>query len=47
MQVKTHVDPALNLRVPYLPHGRFLHVPPSLPVSNWATDFGTPWWQVR
>lgn len=30
--------------VPDLPEGRFIHVPPSEPVSNWATDFKTPWW---
>jgi len=44
--VKTHIDEVTNLRLPYLPNGRFLHVPPSEPVSNWRTDFGTPWWKV-
>lgn len=29
---------------PFLPHGRFLHVPPSEPTSSWDTEFGTPWW---
>jgi hypothetical protein len=25
--------------------GRFIHVPPSDPVSNWVNDFGLPWWK--
>ncbi|XP_008574883.1 PREDICTED: cytochrome b5 domain-containing protein 1 isoform X2 [Galeopterus variegatus] len=25
--------------------GRFVHVPPQLPRSDWANDFGKPWWQ--
>ncbi|KAF0872614.1 CB5D1 protein, partial [Crocuta crocuta] len=27
------------------PRGRFLHVPPQLPRSDWANDFGKPWWR--
>ncbi|XP_024420587.1 cytochrome b5 domain-containing protein 1 isoform X2 [Desmodus rotundus] len=27
------------------PRGRFLHIPPQLPRSDWANDFGKPWWQ--
>lgn len=26
------------------PRGRFLHIPPQLPRSDWANDFGKPWW---
>jgi len=44
-EVKTHIDEATGLRVPYTPHGRFVHVPPSEPLSTWKTDFGTPWWK--
>lgn len=31
--------------VPYTPMGRFIHVPPSYPRSDWATNFGVPWWK--
>ena len=44
--VKTKVDQTTNLELPHLPFGRFAHVPPPEPVSDWATDFGTPWWRV-
>ncbi|KAJ8775601.1 hypothetical protein J1605_001321 [Eschrichtius robustus] len=30
---------------PHPPGGRFLQVPPQLPLSDWANDFGKPWWQ--
>lgn len=42
---KTHIDPLTCLEMPYLPYGRFVHVPPPEPVTDWATDFGTPWWK--
>ena len=29
----------------YCPHGRFLHVPPAEPRSDYSTDFGRPWWR--
>lgn len=45
--VRTHVDPVTNLIRPYCPQGRFIHVPPSEPLSNWATDFRTPWWKDK
>ncbi|KAH9128380.1 hypothetical protein AeMF1_001448 [Aphanomyces euteiches] len=44
MDVKTHIDPDRNLRLPYLPHGRFLHVPPPEPVTTWNTLDLKPWW---
>ncbi|GMI30405.1 hypothetical protein TeGR_g11155 [Tetraparma gracilis] len=43
--VKTFVDPDRNLTLPYTPMGRFLHIPPAEPTSEWNTDFGTPWWK--
>ena len=46
-QLKTFIDPVSNLEMPYVPRGRFIHVPPSDPVSTWRTDFGQPWWKVR
>jgi len=45
LNVKTRIDDRTNLELPYLPNGRFLHVPPSEPTSNWRTNFGTPWWR--
>lgn len=39
------MDPVLNIAVPYTPQGRFLQLPPDLPVSNWRNDFGLPWWR--
>mmetsp|Transcript_13959 Transcript_13959/g.16681 ORF Transcript_13959/g.16681 Transcript_13959/m.16681 type:complete len:213 (-) Transcript_13959:116-754(-) len=45
MEVKTCEDPKSGITVPYVPYGRFLHVPPNEPVTSWATDFVTPWWQ--
>ncbi|XP_049558588.1 cytochrome b5 domain-containing protein 1 isoform X2 [Orcinus orca] len=43
--IRKHIDPltgSLRYRTPW---GRFLHVPPQLPRSDWANDFGKPWWQ--
>ena len=43
--VKTFVDPEKNIYMPYLPEGRFLHVPPEEPLP-WSTDdFEKPWWK--
>jgi len=43
--IKTHVDAERGIMKYYCPHGRFLHVPPSEPTSDYATDFGRPWWR--
>lgn len=43
--VKYHTDPDTNLKVPFTPMGRFMHVPPKDPTSDWKNDFGTPWWR--
>eukprot|EP00903_Cladosiphon_okamuranus_P012494 g11699.t1 len=42
---RTFVDPHTGLTVPYLPMGRFLHVPPNFPTTKWSTNFGLPWWR--
>ncbi|CAM9953711.1 unnamed protein product [Pylaiella littoralis] len=42
---RTFVDPQTGLTVPYLPMGRFLHVPPNFPTTKWSTSFGLPWWR--
>ena len=44
-QIRTHVDPETNCTIPYTPHGRFIHIPPPCPSSDWANDFGRPWWK--
>ena len=44
-QVRTHVDPLTHCVLAYTPHGRFVHVPPPYPSSDWANDFGVPWWR--
>ncbi|GFO30738.1 cytochrome b5 domain-containing protein 1 [Plakobranchus ocellatus] len=31
--------------MPYCPNGRFVHIPPPYPDSNWDNDFGRPWWR--
>ena len=44
-QVKTHIHPVTGCVAPYCPNGRFVHVPPPFPRSDWNNNFGTPWWQ--
>ncbi len=39
------MDPLTGCRIPYTPHGRFIHIPPPYPSSDWANDFGRPWWK--
>ncbi|XP_076580778.1 cytochrome b5 domain-containing protein 1 [Chaetodon auriga] len=43
--VLKYVDPLTNCVRYYTPRGRFLHVPPSGPRSDWASDIGRPWWK--
>ncbi|CAC5401231.1 cytochrome b5 domain-containing protein 1-like [Mytilus californianus] len=43
--IRTHVDPQTGCEIPYCPNGRFVHIPPPYPDSNWANDFGRPWWK--
>ncbi|BHF59052.1 Cytochrome b5 domain-containing protein 1 [Sparganum proliferum] len=42
--LKTYIDPISKCRMPYTPSGRFIHVPPPYPTTDWRNDFGTPWW---
>lgn len=44
-QPKTHVDPFTGLEEVYCPWGRYIHVPPQGPESNWSTNIGLPWWE--
>ncbi|XP_034413525.1 cytochrome b5 domain-containing protein 1 isoform X3 [Cyclopterus lumpus] len=43
--VQKHVDPLTSCVRYYTPRGRFVHIPPAGPRSNWATDIGPPWWK--
>lgn len=43
--IRTHTDPLTSCVIPYTPHGRFIQVPPPYPDSDWANDFGRPWWR--
>lgn len=43
--VRTYIHPKSGLEAPYTPQGRFLHVPPATPRSDWRNDYGTPWWK--
>lgn len=45
VNIKMHIDPVTNLRRPYVPMGRFLHVAPAEPVGDWDTSSSTPWWK--
>jgi hypothetical protein len=42
---KRFVHPDTALETTYCPQGRFIHVPPVTPDSDWYNDFGTPWWR--
>eukprot|EP00658_Telonema_sp_P-2_P081832 TRINITY_DN8493_c0_g1_i4.p1 TRINITY_DN8493_c0_g1~~TRINITY_DN8493_c0_g1_i4.p1 ORF type:complete len:238 (-),score=59.17 TRINITY_DN8493_c0_g1_i4:288-1001(-) len=33
------------VKLSFAPLGEVLHKPPAGPRSNWANDFGTPWWK--
>ncbi|XP_070849680.1 cytochrome b5 domain-containing protein 1 isoform X1 [Chaetodon trifascialis] len=44
-QVRKYMDPLTNCVRYYTPRGRFLHVPPAGPRSDWASDIGRPWWK--
>ena len=43
--VKHELDETTGLLLPFLPHGRFIHVAPAEPVSDWRTDFGWVCWR--
>ena len=43
--IRTHVDPQTGCEISYCPNGRFVHIPPPYPDSDWANDFGRPWWK--
>ncbi|KAJ0060296.1 hypothetical protein NL108_008492 [Boleophthalmus pectinirostris] len=42
--VRRFVDPVTQCQRYFTPRGRFLHVPPPGPRSDWACDLSPPWW---
>ena len=44
---KTWVDPKSNFRWFYCPTGRYLHIPPLEPDSDWDNSFEVPWWRDK
>ena len=44
-ELKTYIDPVRNIRVPYTPEGRFIHVPPSDPVEWDTLSVEKCWWK--
>ncbi|TMS01490.1 Cytochrome b5 domain-containing protein 1, partial [Larimichthys crocea] len=45
--VQKHVDPLTNCVRYYTPRGRFVHIPPAGPRSDWASAIGPPWWRDK
>lgn len=43
--IRKHIDPLTGCLRYRTPRGRFVHIPPPLPRSDWANDFGKPWWK--
>lgn len=44
-QLKSHVHPVAGMKAHFTPEGRFVHVPPVGPRSDWATSYVRPWWK--
>ncbi len=42
---KTYIDQESGIELYFLPHGRYIHIPPADPLSNYSTSFGLPWWR--
>ncbi|XP_053199713.1 cytochrome b5 domain-containing protein 1 [Scomber japonicus] len=43
--VLRYVHPLTNCERYYTPRGRFIHVPPAGPRSDWVSVVGPPWWK--
>lgn len=43
--VKSHIEEETQLRVPYTPQGRFIHVAPRDPTTEWDSQTEVPWWK--
>lgn len=42
--IKKCIDPTTGLKQYYTPHGRFVHVPPSIVTTDLDNDYDLPWW---
>lgn len=47
LEPRTYIDHITMCRVPYTPSGRFIHIPPPFPTSDWSNDFDVPWWKDK
>ncbi|CAF2377740.1 unnamed protein product [Rotaria sp. Silwood2] len=43
--IRHYIDPVTHCLLPYTPHGRFIHTAPPYPSSDFANDYGIPWWK--
>lgn len=43
--IRQYVDPVTQCKLYYTPYGRYVHIPPPFPTTDWANDFGRPWWK--
>ncbi|KAM8898510.1 cytochrome b5 domain-containing protein 1 [Spinachia spinachia] len=43
--VRRYVDPLTTCQMYYTPRGRFVHVPPTGPRSDWASEVAPTWWR--
>eukprot|EP00054_Salpingoeca_dolichothecata_P004916 m.32452 g.32452 ORF g.32452 m.32452 type:complete len:217 (-) comp14971_c0_seq2:46-696(-) len=43
--IRKHVDPTTGCLLYFTPKGRFLHIPPACPRTDWSTDIPIPWWK--
>ncbi|XP_072904832.1 cytochrome b5 domain-containing protein 1 [Hemitrygon akajei] len=43
--IRIEIDQLTNCKKYHTPRGRFIHIPPPMPQSNWFNNFGTPWWK--
>ncbi|KAI3389023.1 hypothetical protein SNEBB_003537 [Seison nebaliae] len=43
--IRRFVDPKTCIETYYCPKGRFVHIPPLEPNTNWENDFAIPWWK--
>ena len=44
-QIRMFIDPVTKCQFAYTPFGRIIHTPPLCPRTDWANDFGRPWWK--
>ncbi|XP_020379756.1 cytochrome b5 domain-containing protein 1 [Rhincodon typus] len=43
--IRIKIDQLTNCQKYHTPRGRFAHIPPLMPMSDWCNAFGTPWWK--